>query len=194
MARSTGMTSVPAKRRRSATGSSGKHTPRKGRTPATPSRDAASGLTPQVRSILDRFELGDVVSHLLRRAHFAAEERFAREFADEQITPRQKATLIAVYQRPGLSQTMLAEHLFMDRNTVAEMVTRLVARRLLERRPSAGDRRAHEFFLAPDGAAMLNRVMPRDASIERAILQSLPKGGEKRFLKYLRQIVQTPQS
>ena len=188
------MTSRPTKRRSSAVGSSRKRTPDKSRAPAPPSREAASGLTPQVRSVLDRFRLEDVVSHLLRRAHFAAEERFAREFADEQITPRQKATLIAVYQRPGLSQNMLAEHLFMDRNTVAEMVTRLVARRLLERRPSAGDRRAHELFLAPQGAAMLNRVIPRDASIERAILQSLPKGGEKRLMKYLRLIVQTPQS
>lgn len=188
------MTSTPANRRRRASGPSRKRTPGKGRAPAPPSRDAASGLTPQVRSILDRFRLEDVVSHLLRRAHFAAEERFAREFADEQITPRQKATLIAVCQRPGLSQNMLAEHLFMDRNTVAEMVTRLVARQLLERRPSAGDRRAHEFFLAPEGAAMLNRVLPRDAAIERAILQRLPKGDEKRFMKYLRLIVQTPQS
>ena len=188
------MTSTPANRRRSASGSSRKRRPGKGRTPASPSRDAASGLTPQVRSILDHFRLHEVVSHLLRRAHFAAEERFAREFADEQITPRQKATLIAVYQRPGLSQNMLAEHLFIDRNTVAEMVKRLVARQLLERRPSAGDRRAHELFLAPAGAAMLNRVMPRDATIERAILQRLPKGDEKRFMTYLRLIVQTPQS
>lgn len=188
------MTSTPAKHRRSASGPARKRTPGKSRAPASPSRDSASGLTPEVRSILDRFRLEEVVSHLLRRAHFAAEERFAREFADEQITPRQKATLIAVYQRPGLSQNMLAEHLFMDRNTVAEMVTRLVARRLLERRPSAGDRRAHEFFLAPEGAAMLNRVLPRDAAIERAILQCLPKGDEKRFMKYLRSIVQTPQS
>jgi DNA-binding MarR family transcriptional regulator len=187
------MTSAPANRRRSASGSSRKRRPGKG-TPASPSRDATSGLTPQVRSILDRFRLEEIVSHLLRRAHFAAEERFAREFADEQITPRQKATLIAVYQRPGLSQNMLAEHLFIDRNTVAEMVKRLVARKLLERRPSAGDRRAHELFLAPEGAAMLNRVMPRDAKIERAILQRLPKGDEKRFMKYLRLIVQTPQS
>ncbi|MGH6755491.1 MAG: MarR family winged helix-turn-helix transcriptional regulator, partial [Bradyrhizobium sp.] len=75
-----------------------------------------------------------------------------------------------------------------------EMVTRLVARHLLERRPSAGDRRAHELFLAPEGAAMLNRVIPRDASIERAILLGLSKADEKRFMKYLRLIVQTPQS
>lgn len=188
------MISAPAKRRRSAAGSSRKRRPGKSRPPTSPSRDAASALTPEVRSVLDRFRLEEIVSHLLRRAHFAAEERFAREFADEQITPRQKATLIAVYQRPGLSQNMLAVHLFIDRNTVAEMVKRLVARQLLQRRPSAGDRRAHELFLAPDGAAMLNRVMPRDATIERAILQRLPKADQKRFMTYLRLIVQTPQS
>jgi DNA-binding MarR family transcriptional regulator len=159
--------------------------------PASDARDASAALTPQVRSILDRFRLEDVVSHLLRRAHFAAEERFAREFADEQITPRQKAALIAVYQQPGLSQNMLAEHLFMDRNTVAEMVTRLVSRRLLERRPSAEDQRAYQLFLAGDGAAMLNRVMPRDAAIEQAILQRLPERSARLFMKYLRTIVQT---
>jgi len=155
--------------------------------------DPADDLTPEVRSILDRFELQNIVSHLLRRAHFAAEERFGREFADEQITPRQKATLVAVYRRPGLSQNMLAEHLFMDRVTVAEMVNRLVARRLLERRPSAGDQRAYELFLAAEGAAMLNRVIPRDASVERAILRPLSKENEELFLRCLRLIVQAPQ-
>lgn len=159
---------------------------------APAARDASAGLTPQTRAILERFRLEDIASHLLRRAHFAAEERFAREFADEQITPRQKAALVAVYQRPGISQNVLAEHLFMDRNTVAEMVTRLVARRLLERRPSAGDQRAYELFLAAAGAAMLNRVMPRDAAVERAILQRLPKQSARQLMKFLRLIVQAP--
>lgn len=156
--------------------------------------DPADDLTPDVRAILDRFVLHDIVSHLLRRAHFAAEERFAREFSDEQITPRQKATLIAVYHRPGVSQKMLAEHLFMDRVTVAEMVNRLVARRLLQRRPSADDKRAYELFLAAEGAAMLNRVMPRDASVEQAILRPLSKENEELFKSCLRLIVQASQS
>jgi DNA-binding MarR family transcriptional regulator len=150
--------------------------------------DASAELTAEVRVILDKFRLTDVMSHLLRRAHFAAEERFAQAFADEQITPRQKATLIAVYQQPGLSQNMLAEHLFMDRNTVAELVSRLVARRLLERRPSAEDQRAYELFLANKGAAMLNRVMPLDAAVEHSILQGLPRQSAKLLMKYLRQI------
>lgn len=185
------MISKSDKRRSNAAAS--RKPPRKRRAaPASDARDASAALTPQVRAILDRFTLEDVVSHLLRRAHFAAEERFAREFADEQITPRQKAALIAVYRQPGLSQNMLAEHLHMDRNTVAEMVTRLVSRRLLERRPSADDQRAYELFLAGDGAAMLNRVMPRDASIEAAILRRLPERSARLFMKYLRIVVRTP--
>ncbi len=185
------MTSKPDKRRSKAVTA---RKPRRSRraAPASAARDASAALTAEVRSILDAFRLEDVVSHLLRRAHFAAEERFARAFADEQITPRQKAALIAVYRQPGLSQNMLAEQLVMDRNTVAEMVTRLVSRRLLERRPSADDQRAYELFLASQGAAMLNRVMPRDAAIEAAILQRLPERSARQFMKYLRMIVRTP--
>ncbi len=86
-----------------------------------------------MRAFLDGFHLEDVGSHLLRRAHFLAEELFASEFADESLTPRQKAALVIVYQQPGLNQNALADRLFMDRNTVAEMVKRLVATGLLRR-------------------------------------------------------------
>src|SRR5690554_1758269 len=63
---------------------------------------ADAELDPAVRELLDSFDLTDVVSHLLRRAHFLAEDLFAREFANEGLTPRQKAVLITLYQEPGL--------------------------------------------------------------------------------------------
>ncbi|WP_012478206.1 MULTISPECIES: MarR family winged helix-turn-helix transcriptional regulator [Comamonas] len=125
--------------------------------PAGQPADASDLLTPEARRILDNFRLEDVASHLLRRAHFAAEEVFSREFARESLTPRQKAALVVVYQQPGLNQNALAERLFMDRNTVAEMVKRLVAAGLVRRASGKGDQRAYEFFLAPEGAMLLNR-------------------------------------
>ena len=39
--------------------------------PVSEARDASAALTQEVRSILEAFRLEDVVSHLLRRAHFA---------------------------------------------------------------------------------------------------------------------------
>ena len=154
--------------------------------------DARLHIGPAVRRVLDEFRLEDVGSHLLRRAHFVAEELFSLEFADESLTPRQKAALIIVYQQPGLNQNALADRLFMDRNTVAEMVKRLALGGLLRRVSAKDDQRAYELFLAPDGAALLNRVMPRDALVERRVLERLPEEYRPLFVKCLRMLVETP--
>lgn len=152
--------------------------------------DARRLLAPAVRRTLDDFHLADIGSHLLRRAHFVAEELFAQEFSDESLTPRQKAALVTCYRQPGLNQNALADQLFMDRNTVAEMVKRLVAAGLLQRLPAKGDQRAYELFLAPAGAELLNRVMPRDAQVERRLLEKLPEEYRPLFVKCLRLLVE----
>ena len=152
--------------------------------------DARLLLSASVRRTLDAFRLEDVCSHLLRRAHFLAEELFAQEFADASLTPRQKAAMIIVYQQPGLNQNALADCLFMDRNTVAEMVKRLVAAGLLNRLGAKDDQRAYELFLAPAGAELLNRVMPRDALVERRVLERLPEEYRPLFVKCLRLLVE----
>lgn len=143
-------------------------------------------LSKAARRALDEFRLENIMSHLLRRAHFAAEEIFADAFAAEAITPRQKAALVAVYQRPGINQNELSAILFMDRNTVAEMVSRLAARGLLARRPSPEDRRAFQLFLAPDGAALLDRVILRDAEVERTIFSKVPRKDRAVLMRCLR--------
>jgi DNA-binding MarR family transcriptional regulator len=152
--------------------------------------DARTLVSPAVSRMLDEFRLEEVASHLLRRAHFAAEELFSQEFSDESITPRQKAALIAVYQQPGLNQNALADRLFMDRNTVAEMVRRLAATGLMRRVSAQDDQRAYQLYLAADGAALLNRVMPRDQAVERRVLERLPDEYRALFLKCLRMIVE----
>lgn len=147
--------------------------------------DARNAMSEQTRRILDEFRLENGCSHLLRRAHFMAEELFSREFADEALTPRQMAALVAVHQQPGLSQNSLAAQMFMDRSTVAEMIKRLVASGMLRRTPSKEDQRAYALFLAPAGAALLDRVMPRNALMEQRILERLPEEYRPLFLKCL---------
>ncbi len=151
--------------------------------------DARDLISPEVRAILDEFQLGYVISHLLRRAHFRAEAIFAAEFDVESITPRQKATLVTLYQNPGLNQNALADRLFMDRNTVAEMVRRLVAVGLVQRVPAQSDQRAYELFLAPEGARMLDAVMPRDLEVEHRIAATIPPEYRPLFLKCLRLLI-----
>ena len=155
--------------------------------------DARELLIPEVRQILDAFHLEEVGTHLLRRAHFMAEDVFAQEFADESMTPRQKAALVTVYRQPGLNQNALADRLFMDRNTVADMVRRLVSSGLLRRVAAKDDQRAYQLFLAPAGAELLNRVMPRDLVVERRVLERLPEEYRPLFVKCLRLLVEAPQ-
>lgn len=170
--------------------------PRRLRSAARPGNgtapDAAALISPEVRRILDDFRLEEIGSHLMRRVHFMAEELFAQEFADESLTPRQKAALIIVYQHPGLNQNALADKLFMDRNTVAEMVKRLASGGLLKRAAAKDDQRAYELFLAPAGAALLNRVMPRDVLVERRVLERLPEEYRPLFIKCLHMLVAQP--
>jgi DNA-binding MarR family transcriptional regulator len=117
---------------------------------------------------------------------------FAKEFASESITPRQKAALVMLYKQPGLSQNALADRLFMDRNTVAEMVRRLASGGLIRRMPAKDDHRAYELFLAPDGAGLLDRVIPRDMLVEQKLVERLPAEYRALFIKCLRLIVEPP--
>lgn len=151
-----------------------------------PSASATARLSKPARRALDDFRLENVLSHWLRRAHFAAEDIFAKEFAAEAITPRQKAALIAVYQQPGINQNELAALLFMDRNTVAEMVSRLSARGLLQRQPAAKDRRAYRLVLAQKGAALLDRVILRDATVEQTVIAAVPRKDRALLMRCLK--------
>lgn len=151
--------------------------------------DIQLNMSPETRQLLDQFDLQNVCSHLLRRAHFVAEERFAQVFAGEQITPRQKAALIIVYQRPGLNQNALADELAMDRNTVAEMVKRLITTQLLRRSRAENDKRAYQLYLTADGARLLDRVILQDHKLEHELLETLPAEYRPLFIKCLRLLI-----
>lgn len=131
----------------------------------------------------------DVVSHLLRRAHFRAEEIFSREFAEEGLTPRQKALLITAYQNPGANQNELAEKIAIDRNSFAEMVNRMVANGLIKRERARNDGRAYELFITTKGVQLLNVIMPRDRQVESAVIEPLPAELRPLFVKCLKILV-----
>jgi DNA-binding MarR family transcriptional regulator len=154
-----------------------------------PSSQNPPTLSPESQKLVEQFHLEDVASHLLRRAHFMAEELFNAEFSAEAITPRQKAALVVVFQHPGLTQNALAGHLFMDRNTVAEMVKRLCANGLLQRTSAQNDQRAYQLYLTPAGTGLLDRVLPRDFEVERKLLERLPEEYRPLFLKCLKLMV-----
>ena len=148
-------------------------------------RAAAAAAPPDTR-IIDEFVLTNVVSHLLRRAHFRAEDLFAEEFGRDGLTPRQKALLITVYQHPGANQNELAERIALDRNSFAEMLNRMVAVGYVERRKARGDARAYEITITPKGIELLLEILPRDVNVETRVIEPLPEEYRPLFIKCLR--------
>jgi DNA-binding MarR family transcriptional regulator len=151
---------------------------------------AAKPTLPQssarANSALERFVLTDIVSHLLRRAHFRAEEIFNQELGASGLTPRQKALLITAYQNPGANQNELAEKIAIDRNSFAEMLARLVARGYVRRGRSREDGRAYEINITDKGIRAVEEVLPGDMVVEKRIMEPLPEELRPLFVKCLK--------
>lgn len=145
-----------------------------------------STARPAAPRALKNFDLTQVASHLLRRAHFRAEALFAEAFPDEDLTPRQKALLITVYQHPGATQNRIAELIALDRNSFAEMIARMTAKGYVRRTRSAQDGRAYALEITDAGVALLARILPRDAQVEAQVLAPIPEELRPVFLKCLR--------
>lgn len=162
------------------------------RRPATVERSNPGSFATAGRTagrLADEFVLTDVVSHLLRRAHFRAEDLFAEEFARDHLTPRQKALLVTVYQHPGANQNELAERIALDRNSLAEMLARMVALGYLARTRATEDGRVNRVYITTKGVDLLRRVMPRDAEVERRVIAPLPPEYRAQFVKCLKLMV-----
>jgi MarR family transcriptional regulator, temperature-dependent positive regulator of motility len=131
-------------------------------------------------------DLTFATSHLLRRAHARAEGLFQEIMEAGDLTPRQMAVLTAIYQRPGATVAELAEAIAVDRNTLGEMLARMIDRGLVERRPSPDDGRAWSISLSAAGCDVLRRVLPHNDDLQAAILEPLPPEYRPLFVKCLR--------
>ena len=61
----------------------------------------------------------------------------------------------------GCTQIELSRSLIMHRSNVTGLVDRLEARRLVQRRDSADDRRAYRVMLTPAGRKLIELILPR---------------------------------
>lgn len=107
---------------------------------------------------LDVGRLGDLLGFHLRMAHVAIYRDFAETMEELALTQKQLAVMELISANPGASQIDLANTLGTDRATMMALVNRLAARDLVERRPSAADRRRQELHLTKAGRAMLARA------------------------------------
>ncbi len=127
--------------------------------------------------------------YLFRRMQQIAVAIFVEECKAFDLTPVQYAALVAIHTHPGIDATRLSAVIAFDRSTLGNVIERLEAKALIERKPSREDKRVKLLYLTKAGAALLRDIMP---SVERAqarMLQPLKPADRKTLLALLTQLV-----
>ena len=128
---------------------------------------------------------------LIRRLHQIHVALFMEECAPEGITPVQYSILTALEQIGPSEQIALSRAVGLDRANIADVMTRLVERRFVQRRVSRIDRRKKVAELTEVGRALLLRLETRVARAHERTIEALPEKERTQFLKHLLLLVET---
>jgi len=113
--------------------------------------------------------------HLIRRA----QQRHAalwQERVSADVSSVQYAALAVLERLPGASQSELGAELDLDRSTVADIVSRLDRRGVIERLPHDSDRRRYSLTLTKAGLAEVNRLRPLVVQANARLTEPLSAG------------------
>ncbi|MBJ7447395.1 MAG: winged helix DNA-binding protein [Brevundimonas sp.] len=127
-------------------------------------------------------------SHLMHRVLQLALDIYSEEAGSDGLTQRQFAVLEAASQKSGLTQTDLVRATGIDRSTLADLVSRMTVKGLLDREKSSIDARAKAVRLSPKGQEALDAARPRVEAADKRILALLPKGKRDGFLDLLSEL------
>ena len=127
--------------------------------------------------------------YLFRRMQQIAVAIFVEECKAFDLTPVQYAALIAIHTHPGIDATRLSAVIAFDRSTLGNVIERLQAKGLIERKPAREDRRIKLLYLTRQGAALLREIMPAVEKAQARMLQPLKLADRKTLLALLTQLV-----
>jgi DNA-binding MarR family transcriptional regulator len=124
---------------------------------------------------------------LMRRAWYGLNQAFRRRLLHLKLTPDQFTVLRTLIEAepPGLSQREIAEMISSDPNTIASLLERMEANRLVERSPHESDRRAHRIRLLPQGRKTYKIARSLALELQSQILSDLPEKHRESFLEQL---------
>lgn len=124
-------------------------------------------------------------SHLLKRAAQYSNHIYMGEVGKLGLTHRQFTVLLAVDNNDGKSQTDLVKVTGIDRSTLADLVSRLLAQGYLQRRRTKDDGRTNAIRITAIGKKALKTAQPGAEEVDRLLLGLVPAADRKCFLDCL---------
>jgi DNA-binding MarR family transcriptional regulator len=137
---------------------------------------------------LEPYVLEAQVGHLLRRAHQRHVAIFLASMGEDAPTPTQFAALVKLADLGELSQNHLGRLTAMDPATIKGVVSRLVARGLVERAADPEDQRRVTLRLSKEGGALVASLIERARRATEATLSPLSAQEQSRLVALLRKI------
>jgi DNA-binding MarR family transcriptional regulator len=141
------------------------------------------------KNIMTQNRLNRSPIHLLHRLEQFAGDVFHEEMTATDLTPRQYAVLLTVSENEGLSQTALVEKTGIDRSTLADIIRRMLKKKLLSRKRTKEDARTYAVRLTAKGRDALSSAVPAAVNADERILGTLPRKEREHFLSALMQIM-----
>lgn len=133
----------------------------------------------------DAKSLARSFSHLLKRAVQFSVHRYNEEVGKSGLTHRQFTVLTAVDSNDGKSQTELVKITGIDRSTLADMVARLMAQGLVQRRRTKEDARTNSVRLTPQGKKMLKAAQSAAEDVDKELLSGFAVADRKTVIECL---------
>ena len=127
--------------------------------------------------------------YLFRRMQQIAVAIFVEECRAYDLTPVQFAALVAIHTHPGIDATRLSAVIAFDRSTLGNVIERLEAKKLIERKPSIEDKRVKLLYLTKAGATLLRDITPSVDRAQARMLQPLKPADRKVLMALLSQLV-----
>ncbi|MFD7937698.1 MarR family winged helix-turn-helix transcriptional regulator [Streptomyces sp. NPDC048253] len=125
--------------------------------------------------------------HLARRLQ-QAHHLLWNTMVSEEITSPQFAVLNALVAEPGLDQRTVGERVGLDRSTIAEVISRLIRRGMLDKVRDPQDGRRYLLGLTDEGLRTHRRLTVRTARMNQVFLSPLSAAEQTLFLELIQRV------
>lgn len=130
-------------------------------------------------------ELESLAGYWVRRANNRIMADVAASLAAISVRPTLFAMLNVIARNPGVNQSALGGELGIQRANLVPLVSELIERRLVDRQPDPGDRRAVALYLTREGAELLGRASDIVVEHEDRVLARLSPAERRQLIQIL---------
>ena len=136
----------------------------------------------------DNFKIENCLGFIANRMVRVFQKALDEKLLPYGLTSAQFCVLAKLFEDEGLTQTELANRLFIESPTLVRTLDRMEASKIIERRRDPGDRRAYHIYLLPKGRGMRDMVDEVGNAITEKATAGLTKKELDNLRRFLRQI------